>query len=79
MVHMDETRMQVQRKAGRENTFNSWMWVAVGGENSPKDGRTHGMLAGCDMDWVNELLERRFRDRPFASMLPLRLGGLLLR
>jgi len=43
-------------------------------ENSPKDGRTHGMLAGCDMDWVNELLQRRFRDRPFASMLPLSPG-----
>jgi len=43
-------------------------------ENSPKDGRTHGLLAGCDMEWVNELLGRRFRDRPFASMLPLSPG-----
>jgi hypothetical protein len=43
-------------------------------ENSPKDGRTHGGLAGCDMEWINELLGRRFRDRPFASMLPLSAG-----
>ncbi|MFO7729244.1 MAG: hypothetical protein R6V86_00620, partial [Spirochaetia bacterium] len=43
-------------------------------ENSPKSGITHGSLAGCDMDWMNNLLARRFVHRPFASLLPLEAG-----
>ncbi|MFO7730946.1 MAG: hypothetical protein R6V86_09290, partial [Spirochaetia bacterium] len=37
-------------------------------------GITHGSLAGCDMDWMNNLLARRFVHRPFASLLPLEAG-----
>jgi len=43
-------------------------------ENSPKSGITHGSLAGCDMEWMNNLLTRRFVHRPFASLLPLEAG-----
>lgn len=43
-------------------------------ENSPKSGITHGSLAGCDMQWMNNLLARRFVHRPFASLLPLGAG-----
>lgn len=43
-------------------------------ENSPKDGLTHGSLAGCDMAWMERLSACRWQQRPFASLLPLTPG-----
>ncbi len=43
-------------------------------ENRPKDGHTHGSLAGCSMAWIEKLLRRRWQQRFFFSLLPLTPG-----
>lgn len=43
-------------------------------ENEAKTGLTHGALAGCNMRWMERLLECRWQQRPFASLLPLTPG-----
>ena len=35
---------------------------------------THGHIAGCNMPWMKRLLEMRFVQRPFVSLLPLTPG-----
>lgn len=45
-------------------------------ENRPKDGLSHAKLAGCNMKWMNRLVDERFRQRPFATLLPLTPGDL---
>lgn len=45
-------------------------------ENRPNSGLSHAKIAGCNMKWMNRLMAERFRQRPFASLLPLTPGDL---